>query len=177
MSNKLTIAISGKSGCGNTSVSGIVADRLNLRLINFTFHNLADELGIPFNELLQRAHQDPQYDLSLDRRQKELASAGNCVLGSRLAIWLLPCAELKVYLTASPECRAKRIAQREKRPWEEVMRETVVRDRNDHERFLKLYGIDNDRYDFVDLIINTEEGNQFYVAEKIIEFVRKRFKG
>jgi cytidylate kinase len=37
MQKVLRIAISGKSGCGNTTVSRMVAEKLGLRFINFTF--------------------------------------------------------------------------------------------------------------------------------------------
>ncbi len=44
----MRIAISGKSGCGNTTVSTLVADRMNYKMINFTFRTLAKEKGIEF---------------------------------------------------------------------------------------------------------------------------------
>jgi cytidylate kinase len=37
----IKIAISGKSGCGNSTVSRIVANRLGLRLVNYTVRALA----------------------------------------------------------------------------------------------------------------------------------------
>ena len=168
MSSKLMIAVSGKSGCGNTSASRIVAEKLGLRLINYTFHDFAEELGIPFEELLERAKTDSSYDLELDRKQVALARAGGCVLGSRLAIWLLKEADLKVYLTASPEKRTERIAKREKRPIAAILEETVQRDANDHVRFMKLYNIDNDAFQFADFIVDTEKGDENYVAGQIL---------
>jgi cytidylate kinase len=174
MSNKLMIAVSGKSGCGNTSVSRIMAKNLGLRFINYTFHNYAEELGIPFEELLARAKTDSSYDLELDRKQIELAREGGCVLGSRLAIWLLKEANLKVYLTASPEKRAERIAKREKRKIVDVLEETIRRDANDRARFLKLYNIDNDDYQFADCIVDTEKGDENYVAERILSQLAKK---
>ncbi len=169
MSNNLIIAISGKSGCGNSSVSRIVAERLGLRLINYTFHDIARERGIPFEELCMLAEKDSQYDLELDRKQVELAREGNCVLGSRLAVWLLENATLKAYLWASLETRARRIASRESIPYLRALRETEDRDRRDRNRYLKLYNIDIDSYRFVDIIVNTEEGDQFFVAESILK--------
>jgi CMP/dCMP kinase len=174
MSSNLIIAVSGKSGCGNTSVSRLVADRLGLRLINYTFHNYADDLGIPFAELLKRAETDSSYDLSLDRKQLDLAREGNCVLGSRLAIWLCREAAVRVYLTASARVRAERIAGREAKDLDRVMRETAERDANDRQRYLKLYRIDNDDYGFADLILDTEEGDQHVMADRITGFVRDR---
>ncbi len=99
MLNKITIAISGKSGCGNTTVSKTVADRLNLKFINYTFRTMADERGISFEALRQLAEESTAIDMELDKKQVYLAAEGNCVLGSRLAIWMIDKADLKVYLT------------------------------------------------------------------------------
>ena len=98
MWNKLKIAISGKSGCGNTTVSKLLAMKLGLKHINYTFRNMAEQKGIPFNEFCRLVEIDFQYDLELDKKQVELASEPGCVLGSRLAIWLLKDADLKIYL-------------------------------------------------------------------------------
>ena len=38
---EIRIAISGKSGCGNTTVSSLLAERLGVKLFNFTFRQLA----------------------------------------------------------------------------------------------------------------------------------------
>ena len=113
MSNNLRIAISGKSGCGNSTVSRLVAKTLKLRLINYTFRNIAEERGITFEEVCRLAQEDDSYDRELDKKQVQMAMEGSCVLGSRLAVWMLKEADLKVYLCASPEVRAERIRIRE----------------------------------------------------------------
>jgi cytidylate kinase len=169
MSNEVRIAVSGKSGCGNTTVSRILAERLDVRLINYTFHDMAAERGISFEQLCLLAETDNQYDRHLDRRQVELAMEGSCVLASRLAIWLLKEADLTVYLYASAEVRARRIAKREGIPWKQSLQDLEARDTRDRNRYLKLYGIDIDEYGFADLIVDTERGDQFYVVEQIIE--------
>jgi len=149
------IAISGKSGCGNSTVSAMLAKRLARRLVNYTFHTLADELNVPFKELLERAKTDFAYDRMLDRKQIEMANESDSVIGSRLAIWLLPDAQLTVYLYADPEVRAKRVHAREGGSIEDILAFTKLRDEMDTERYRKIYQIDNDDYHFADLIINT----------------------
>jgi CMP/dCMP kinase len=169
MGKRLKIAISGKSGCGNTTVSRIVAERLGIRMINYTFKSIAAERGMEFRELCSLAETDSSWDLYLDRRQVEMANeVEECVLGSRLAVWLLENADLKVYLTAPIEVRAARIQQRDKGQLESVLQETLARDRSDHERYQKLYNLDNNRYEFVDLIVNTEHLSPQEVAQIII---------
>ncbi|HLW21669.1 MAG TPA: cytidylate kinase, partial [Sphaerochaetaceae bacterium] len=58
----MRIAISGKSGCGNTTVSTLVAQRLDYPLINFTFRNLAKERGIDFWDFCRMAEEDDSID-------------------------------------------------------------------------------------------------------------------
>ncbi|MDR3356875.1 MAG: cytidylate kinase family protein [Spirochaetaceae bacterium] len=153
----IRIAISGKSGCGNTTVTALTAQRLGLRFINFTFRNLAAEKKITLEEVLRLAETDDYWDREVDRRQIEEARAGGdtgCALGSRLAIWMLKEADLKVYLKANTEIRVRRLIQREGGDFDTVAAFTKERDARDHERYLRLYGIDNDDYGFADLVID-----------------------
>ncbi|HTX72732.1 MAG TPA: cytidylate kinase family protein [Rectinemataceae bacterium] len=158
----MIVAISGKSGCGNTTVSRLLAQRLGVRLVNYTFRNIAAERGVGLAEIIEAARGDDWYDIHVDTRQVELAHEADCVIGSRLAIWKLPDATLRVYLTASAEVRAERIRQRphgqgpEGGDRETVLAFTLERDSQDHARYKRLYGLDNDDYSFADLVINTE---------------------
>ncbi len=173
---KIKVAVSGKSGCGNSTVSRLVAEYLGFKLINYTFRNIAEEKGISFDELWSLAQGDPSYDLYLDKKQVELAEDGNCVLGSRLAIWMLKDADLKVYIKASPEVRARRIQKREGGTFEEVLAKTVERDARDSKRYMAIYGIDNDDHGFADLIIDSDDKDQEEVAEIIANEVRALLK-
>ena len=100
---KLRIAISGKSGCGNTTVSKLLSEKLNVKMINFTFRSLAEETGLSLSEIIEKAKTDDSFDIKVDTRQVEMAREDSCVLGSRLAIWMLKEADIKVYLYASDE--------------------------------------------------------------------------
>jgi len=166
------IAISGRSGCGNSTVSTILSERLGMKLVNYTFHNIAEDRGIDFKELCRMAEDDPQWDYFVDENQVKLAMEESSVLGSRLAIWMLKEADLKVFLTASPETRASRIHKREGGVLEQRMVETAARDERDHARYRKLYNIDNSEYGFADLIINTDRLDQDHVADIIEAAVR-----
>jgi len=167
------IAISGKSGCGNTTVSKMVAEALGFEMINFTFRTLAQEQGIEFWEFCRLAEQSDAYDLEVDRRQVEMALAvKHCVLGSRLAIWMLKEADLKVYLTATEEERAKRVLKREGGIFSQRLRETVQRDKNDSARYERLYGIDNSDTSVADMVIDTTHLQPEEVANQIISRAR-----
>jgi CMP/dCMP kinase len=165
----LRIAISGKSGCGNSTVSRLVAVRLGLRVVNYTFKDLARDRGMGFEEICLLAETDTQYDLTIDRMQVQLAREGGCVLGSRLAIWLLRDTAFTVYLNAPLHVRAARIAHREKKDLPVALEETAARDRRDHDRYARLYGYDVDTFDFAALVVDAESLDQEGVAREIVD--------
>ncbi|MDR0312347.1 MAG: cytidylate kinase family protein [Treponema sp.] len=174
----IKIAVSGKSGCGNTTVSKIIADILNTRFINFTFRSLAQERGLDLAEVLELAAKDDSWDREVDSRQVALArEEGGCVLGSRLAIWMLPEADLKVFLAAKLETRAGRIQKREGGDLDKITAFTASRDDQDRGRYKRIYTIDHDDYAFVDLIIDTDDIEPKEIAERIIEKLKEKIPG
>lgn len=170
----MRIAISSMSGCGNTTVTTLLSKTLGYPMINFTFRQMAEERGVDFWTFCQMAQDDYDIDRELDRRQVEMAMAEeNCVLGSRLAIWMLEEADLKVYLTATAETRANRILKREGGTFEERYQQTVNRDNNDTGRYKEVYGIDNTKAgEVADLIIATDDKTPEEIVAIIIDKVK-----
>ncbi|MCQ2248623.1 MAG: cytidylate kinase family protein [Treponema sp.] len=148
------VAISGKSGCGNTTVTTLLSQKLGVKMINFTFRQLAQEKGLTLEQVIENAKTDDSYDIAVDTRQVELARKEPCVLGSRLAVWMLKEADLKVYLKLDDDVRAARIFNREGGDIEKIKAFTAMRDSEDSRRYKKLYDIDNNDYGFVDLVID-----------------------
>ena len=103
-----------------------------------------------------------------------MAREDSCVLGSRLAIWMLKEADIKVYLYASDEVRAKRILNREGGDLEKIAAFTRMRDEQDSSRYKKLYNIDNNDYSFVDLEIDTSLYNPEEIVDKIISLLLEK---
>lgn len=167
LNKDLRIAISGKSGCGNTTVSGLLAEKLGIKLINYTFRQLAAEKNMTLAQVIEAAKNDDYYDKYVDQHQVELALAEPCVLGSRLAIWMLKEADFKIYLYASDEERANRVFKREGGDLQQIKDFTAMRDREDTGRYKNFYGIDNNKYDFVDLFIDTGK----YTPEQIVDLI------
>ncbi|MBO4279086.1 MAG: AAA family ATPase [Spirochaetales bacterium] len=168
----MRIAVSGKSGCGNTTVSSMLAERLGYPMINFTFRQMAKERNMDFWDFCALANKDDNIDKELDKRQVEMALAEeNCILGSRLAIWMLKEADFKVYLLASDEERARRIALREGGSVAERLAQTQDRDAHDTERYDRIYGIDNNDTSQADLVIDTEGKTPEQIVDMIMQAV------
>ena len=172
----MRIAISSKSGCGNTTVSTLLSEKLGYPMVNFTFRQMAQERGVDFWTFCRMAEDDYDIDRELDRRQVEMAmEQKDCILASRLAIWMLKEADLKVYLTATAETRAKRVYTREGGSLEERYKETVRRDENDTNRYKTIYGIDNSKpEEYADLIIATDDKTPDEIVSLIIKEVEKK---
>jgi cytidylate kinase len=170
--DSLRIAISGQSGCGNTTAVHNVGKTLGLNVVNYTFRDLARDLDVPFEEIQKRAGETKVYDFLTDLSLIRASLQPRAVVGSRLAAWLVD-ADLRVWLHAPLETRAKRIHQREKDSlYESVLYRTLQRDEQNRKRYLQLYGIDiNDRSDF-DIIINTERLTAEQVSSLIVAAAR-----
>ena len=131
-------------------------------------------MRIPLEEIIEKAKTDFTYDRMVDEKQVEIARRSSCVLGSRLAIWMLPEADLKIYLEASAETRARRIATREGGSLQDIMDFTAMRDREDTRRYLELYNINNTDYAHADLVIDTEQSLPEAIVEIILAELEKR---
>ena len=151
-----------------------VGRTLGLKVVNYTFRDLASDIGISFEQIHERSQQNRTFDYLTDLNQIRLSLQPKVVVGSRLAAWLVN-ADLRVWLQASLEERAKRIFRREVDKgltYESVLYRTLQRDEQNRKRYLQLYGIDsNDRSDF-DIIINTEKLTAEQVSSLIIAAAR-----
>ncbi len=172
---ELRVAISGKSGCGNTTVSTLLSEKLNIAMVNYTFRSLSKENGMPLEEILEKAKTDDSFDRIVDTKQVELAMKQSCVLGSRLAVWMLTKADLKVYLYADENVRAQRVFKREGGSLSSIIEFTRMRDAEDTKRYKKLYNIDNNDYTFVDLVIDVSNKDPDTIVSLILdELVKKQ---
>jgi len=164
------IAISGYSGCGNTTATRNVGEKLNCEVFNYTFRNLANDIGVTFEEIHKDASCNAIYDYLTDAMAMRIALKDEIIIGTRLAAWLTE-ADLRIWLTASLDERARRISSRENRQqeysYEYFLYKTLKRDEQNRQRFIRLYGIDINQYSDLDLTINT----QILTAEQVASLI------
>lgn len=166
----MRIAISGHSGCGNTTATTNVGQALGLKIVNYTFRDLAKELGMSFEDLHKQAPSNFIFDYLTDLRCIRATLSEDIVLGTRLAAWLMD-ADLRIWLNAPLEERARRINKRETEKgatYEAVLYKTLKRDEQNRKRYLQLYGLDiYDHADF-DITINTQKLTAEQVSSLIV---------
>ena len=83
-------------------------------------------------------------------------------------------ADLKVYLLASDDTRAKRVFNREGGDLQQIKDFTAMRDREDTGRYKEFYGINNNDYAFCDLIIDVNEKTPEEIVGLIVDELKKR---
>ena len=112
----MRITVSGLPGSGTTSLSRYLAEKHGFTMISAgeVFRQLAKEHKMELAEFGRLAESDPTYDKMIDARQKEIAEkSDNIVVEGRLSGWMVPQADLKIWLYAPIGCRIKRIATRD----------------------------------------------------------------
>ncbi len=153
-----TIAISGPPGSGKTTYARLIARDFSLRhhSAGSIFRRLAEKLNMSLEELNELASRDPSIDVEIDRMTYQLGVKGGVVVEGHLVAWVLnDVADSRIYVTADPMVRARRIAEREGRGLDDVVVETFMRQELHAERFRRYYGFDLRDLSIFDLVIDT----------------------
>lgn len=172
----IVITIDGESGAGKGTIADYIASKLNIYHFSASdvFHNIAEDRGISHVELAKRA--DKEVDLEVDRRTLERGLQNNCVIDSRIASWVLgEYSDLKIYVKADVEERAKRIAAREDIEYEKALEETKKRDEENSRRYNEYYGIDTEEIELYDVLIDNTEMSISQQEKQIDKILEEKF--
>lgn len=170
------ITISGPPGVGTTTIAKMLAERLGMKYANagIIFRSLAKEYGMSLLEFQDYAREHPEIDEEIDKRSIELMKEGGYVIEGRLAGHMAVKAGLKgvlkVYLKASIDIRALRVAKREGISPEEAYKHITTRAKKEKERYLEIYGVDIEDISIYDIVIDTSYIAPEVIVETIITF-------
>jgi cytidylate kinase len=167
---RMIITVGGPIGSGKTTVAQVLAKRFNLRHVSAgeVFRQMAKERGMNLGEFSRLAEEDHRLDREVDRRQIEMAKSGDAIVDGRLSGWMID-ADLKIWLKAPLEVRAKRVAEREGKDFEKALKETKEREKSESKRYKEIYSINIEDLSPYDVILNTH----LWDAEGVIEIIEK----
>ena len=148
----LIICICGMAGSGKSTVAKQIAQKFSLQYLSGgdALKAMAMEEGYKNIErgwwesaeglrFLEKRNRNPEFDKEIDEKFLELAQHGNVVLDSWTMPWLLK-GGFKVWLEASTEVRAKRIAHRDGTSFEEALTALKSKEAQTKSIYKKLYG-------------------------------------
>ncbi|MBS1263150.1 MAG: Cytidylate kinase [Methanonatronarchaeales archaeon] len=166
---RLIVTVSGLAGSGTSTTAEVISSNLEIDVLSVgeTFRREAERRGMSLEEFGEYASKDPEVDRRIDERQAEIASdADNLVVEGRLAGWMVD-ADLKVWLKAPLEVRAKRVAARENQTVREAEGDIRRREECERERYGEFYGIDISDLSAYHLVIDTSRWEPGGVASLV----------
>jgi len=159
----MRITVSGLPGSGTTSLSRYLAEHHGFDMISAgeVFRQLAKEHNMELAAFGRLAEEDPSYDKMIDARQKEIAQTqNNIIVEGRLSGWMVPQADLKIWLHAPIGCRIKRIATRDAVTDERTAEAlTLEREACEAGRYRSYYDIDINDLRIYHLVLDSERWN------------------
>ena len=177
---------SGEHGSGKSTLAVKLADKLGYQryYIGQILRNMAKEKGMIFADFLELFKKDQKYDREVDDYVVKLGqSQDNFVIESRTAWHFIP-QSLKIYLKTNDLVAAKRMflelqANSENRKnesnstetLEDVLRNNRQRKKDDDSRYKKYYGIDVNKMENYDFVLDTTNLTREEVLEQVLQFV------
>src|SRR5579864_1160253 len=132
----MILTVSGEIGAGKSTVARALAQALGLRYLSSgeIFREEARRRGLTVAALGRLAEQDPSIDRAIDQAQVAEARAGDIVVESRLSGWLVD-SDVRVWLRAPVEVRARRVASRDGLPVEAARADVETREAGERRRY------------------------------------------
>jgi len=172
----MRVTISGLPGSGTTTVAKSLSKELSLELISAgeMFRQIAKERKLQLEQFNELAENNADFDRQIDEKQGEEAmKRENVIVEGRLSGFFVPDADLKTWLKAPVEIRARRIAGREKIAYKEALSAMKDRERSEHKRYREYYGINLDDLSIYDLLIDSSRWSE----KDIVEMIKVAVKG
>ena len=172
----MRVTISGLPGSGTTTVAKLLSEELSVELISAgeLFRQIAKEKKLPLEHFNKLAETNDDFDRQIDERQAEEAmKRENVIVEGRLSGFFVPDADLKIWLKAPVEVRARRIAGREKIAYEEALSAMKSRERSENNRYEQYYGINLDDFSIYDLVIDSSK----WGGRGIVEMIKVAVEG
>jgi len=168
----IILCISGMAGTGKSTLSKKIAERYQLKCYSGgdALKELAKEAGYEISgegwwespkglNFLEQRVRDPQFDKEVDSKLLGYAKRGDVLLDSWTMPWLLK-EGFKIWLMASFDKRAARVAERDKMSFEQAYAVLKEKEAQTKAIYKKLYGFDLGE-DFVpfNFILDTDNLN------------------
>lgn len=170
------VAIAGAPVSGKDTTADLLSEKTKLPLIKGSLRLFAKDVGIDILDFEKEyANDQDKWDKKLDEWQRTQVAKHKetgYILVSMLAARNAPSADLKIWLYAGLEERARRVSKRDNIPSSMAVNYISERENTFLKRMKELYGMNPWSLDMYDMVINTE----FWKPEKCVSIILNAMK-
>ncbi len=190
---KSVILISGFAGSGKSSLADSLGKELGMKVIHAS--SILREMATKgvgalkdaspkkihdwwerpeAREFMKKRQADGSMDIALDKKLIQIAEKGGVIMDSWTMPYLFMGKAYRVWLEASQEVRAKRVVERDKLPFGEVLAKIKARDGETKALYQRLYKFNmGENPGMFDLAVNSDNLSQKEVFEKVLNAIKK----
>ncbi|MFN3527783.1 MAG: (d)CMP kinase [Candidatus Altarchaeaceae archaeon] len=181
----MIISISGTIASGKTTIGKKISEKFNFSYLSVgdIMRNMATNRKVSLTEFSKIAENDFEIDKKIDLIQKEnvkklIEEKKSCVVDGRISWHILKefNVNLKIFLNAPLEIRAKRFSERENCSYEKAIEEIKIRESSEIKRFKEIYNIDVNDINNYDIYLNVEKWDIEGVSEILNKAIENLIK-
>lgn len=178
--NIIKISVTGDLGSGKSTVCRYLSDTLNFNLysIGQIQRSLAQKYNMSIHDFNIYMETHPEIDEEIDTELTRIGKQPeSMILDSRMAWHFVP-DSFKVFLSVTPEAAAKRVMKDNRgavesyKSLEEAKNALIDRKRSENLRYITKYGVDCQKPENYDLIIDTTDISPTQAADMILSHLK-----
>jgi len=167
----MTIIIDGRPGSGKTTVLKLLQKKLRWKAIDAgtILRQEAKKRKLSLKDFFT---QYSTFERKLDRKLLKKAKRGKIIIQSRTLPYLVKTKKIKafsIFLKAPESLWVRRLVKRDGGSYDEVRTQIRQRERDDRQRYQKLYGIDTSDLSVYDLVVEIKRNNSKKAVDQIIK--------
>ena len=150
----MIITITGLPGSGKTTIAKELAKHLHMKCyaLGDLFRKIAKHKRASVLDLTKRGELMKYMD---DLTIKIAKEHKNAIIDSRMGAYLIKNADFKIYLHAPLKTRISRMAKRDKKSYNVILKETLSRERQELNHYKARYGTTYQNKKLYNIILNT----------------------
>ena len=157
----MIVIVSGPPGSGKTTLAKKISEKYNYEYVSTgaIFREMARALNVDVVTLNKMAEKELDIDIKVDSKVLDFLKRDKIVIESHIAGWGIKGSKddvVAIYVTASLEKRAQRIASRDGISYEQAVLQVLSREESHWRRFFNFYGINITDLSIFDLVVNTD---------------------
>ena len=181
----VVIVISGQPGCGSTTTGKLLSEKLSINFFSVGHYFKSLDRGRETERSVKIWKSPAGMQLQFKKKgnlnyieelQIALAKSGSIIIESKLGIrFLQDYADIKVWLKAPIEVRAKRVAKRDNIPLSKAVKILREKEKIERSNFRKIYGFDFFQLEReADVVIDTSHKTPKNIVDEILACMKKR---